>query len=73
MKDDILKMIIISRGEVMKNINIIALLLAIIVITLFSSIGVAIAFRNIIAIVLLAILGFGVMGYGIYLKKKINT
>lgn len=57
----------------MKNINIIALLLAIIVITLFSSIGVAIAFRNIIAIVLLAILGFGVMGYGIYLKKKINT
>lgn len=57
----------------MKNVNIIALLLATLVITLFSSVGVAIAFRNGIAIALLSILGFGVMGYGIFLKKKSNV
>lgn len=56
----------------MNNINIVALLLAILVIALFSSVGVAIAFRSIIAIILLTLIGFAVMGYGISLKRKGN-
>jgi len=56
----------------MKNINIPMLLLALLVVSLFSSVGVALAYRNILAIIILFLLGFVVMAYGISLKKKAN-
>jgi len=52
------------------NINIPMLLLALLVILMFSAVGVAIAFRNFWAILLLLLLGFFLMGYGISLKQK---
>ncbi|WP_373895894.1 DUF5325 family protein [Virgibacillus natechei] len=54
----------------MKNINFPMLLLAILVISLFAAVGVAIALRNIWLILLFIIGGFLVMGYGISLKRK---
>ncbi|WP_159431543.1 DUF5325 family protein [Ornithinibacillus halophilus] len=54
----------------MKNFNIPMLLLAILVIIMFFLVGLAIAFRNIWLISLFTILGFGVMGYGLSLKRK---
>jgi hypothetical protein len=37
---------------------------------MFIGVGVAIALRNIWLIILFIILGFGLMGYGISLKRK---
>ncbi|MBY7143766.1 DUF5325 family protein [Virgibacillus sp. NKC19-3] len=54
----------------MKNINFPMLLLAILVISLFAAVGVAIALRNIWLIFLFIIAGSLVMGYGISLKRK---
>ncbi|MBP1968236.1 hypothetical protein J2Z83_000328 [Virgibacillus natechei] len=54
----------------MKNINFPMLLLALLVISLFASVGVAIAFRSVLFIILFMLLGFLVMGYGITLKRK---
>lgn len=54
----------------MKNINIPMLLLAFLVILMFSAVGIAIAFRKMWAIVILSMLGFSMMGYGISLKRK---
>lgn len=56
----------------MKKINIPMLLLALLVISLFSGVGVALAYRNIFAMIVCFLLGFAVMGYGISLKKKTN-
>ena len=56
----------------MKKINIPMLLLALLVIALFSGVGIAIAYKNMWAIIILFLLGFAVMGYGISLKKKVN-
>ncbi|GAB3068204.1 DUF5325 family protein [Virgibacillus ainsalahensis] len=54
----------------MKNINFPMLMLAILVISMFMAVGVAIAFRNIGFIILFIALGFALMGYGISLKRK---
>ncbi|HLQ98591.1 MAG TPA: DUF5325 family protein [Candidatus Dormibacteraeota bacterium] len=56
----------------MKKINIPMLLLALLVIALFSGVGIALAYKNMWAIIILFLLGFAVMGYGISLKKKVN-
>lgn len=57
----------------MKKINLTALILSFLVITSFSAVGIAIAFRSIIAIIVFMFLGFSIMGYGISLKKKNNA
>lgn len=57
----------------MKNINIPMLLLALLVISLFSGVGVALAYRNIFAMIICFLLGFAAMGYGISLKRKANS
>lgn len=54
----------------MKNINFPMLLLATLVILCFFSIGFAIALRNIWLILFFIVLGTGLMGYGISLKRK---
>lgn len=54
----------------MNKVNFPKLLLALLVISLFSGIGIAIAYRNVWLILLFIILGFGTMGYGISLKKS---
>jgi len=54
----------------MKKINIPALLLAILVVSMFLGVGVAIAYRNVWFILLCMVLGFAIMGYGISLKRK---
>ncbi len=56
----------------MKNINVPMLLLALLVISLFSGVGIALAYQNIFAMIICFLLGFTVMGYGISLKKKTN-
>ncbi|MBC5635831.1 DUF5325 family protein [Ornithinibacillus sp. BX22] len=54
----------------MKKINIPALLLALVVVSMFIGVGLAIAMRNIWLIVLFIVLGFAIMGFGIANKKK---
>ncbi|WP_368654690.1 DUF5325 family protein [Ornithinibacillus sp. 4-3] len=54
----------------MKKINISMLLLAMLVISMFIGVGVAIAFRSIWFIALFTVLGFVIMSYGISLKRK---
>jgi hypothetical protein len=54
----------------MKKINIPALLLAILVVSMFIGVGLAIAYRNIWLVLLFIVLGFGIMGTGIANKKK---
>lgn len=54
----------------MKNINFPMLFLALLVILLFSAVGVAIALRSSLGIIVLLIIAFAVMGYGISLKKR---
>lgn len=54
----------------MKKINFPMLLLAILVISMFVAVGIAIAFRNIWFILLFLVLGFCIMGYGLSLKRK---
>lgn len=54
----------------MKKINIPMLLLACLVVLMFSLVGVAVAFKSFILIGLFLLLGFAFMGYGISLKRK---
>lgn len=54
----------------MKKINIPMLLLAMLVISMFVAVGIAIAFRNIWFVSLFVLLGFGIMGIGLSLKRK---
>lgn len=44
--------------------------LAFLVVLMFIAVGLAIAFRSVFLIVLFTILGFILMGYGLYLKRK---
>lgn len=46
------------------------LFLAILVITMFSLVGVAIAYENFLFMIVFLLLGFALMGYGINLKRK---
>ncbi|RKQ37356.1 DUF5325 family protein [Oceanobacillus halophilus] len=54
----------------MERLNIPMLFMAFLVIAMFAGVGISIAFRNIWMILLFIILGFGIMGYGLFLKKK---
>lgn len=54
----------------MKQINIPALIISILVISLLFGAAVAIAYRNVTLILLCLLLSFAVMGYGIDLKKR---
>ncbi|WP_430786192.1 DUF5325 family protein [Virgibacillus flavescens] len=54
----------------MNKINIPMLLLAILVIMSFFSVGIGIALRNIWLILFFLLLGFGLMGFGLTLKRK---
>lgn len=54
----------------MKSIDWKFFFLAFLVVLMFIGVGVAIALRNIWLIILFIILGFGLMGYGISLKRK---
>ncbi|WP_172840521.1 DUF5325 family protein [Virgibacillus phasianinus] len=54
----------------MNKVNYPMLLLAILVILSFFSVGIGIALRSIWLILLFLILGFGLMGFGITLKRK---
>ncbi|HLR07809.1 MAG TPA: DUF5325 family protein [Bacillota bacterium] len=54
----------------MKKIHFPFLLLATLIILLFFGVGVAIAWRNVWLIFLLALLGFSFMGLGLSLKQK---
>ena len=54
----------------MKKLNIPMLLLAILVILMFCLVGVAMSYQNIWFILLFLLLGFGLMGFGLYLKNK---
>jgi len=55
-----------------KDLNLFALLLAFLVIAMFSGVGIFIAEKNFLAMTLCILLGFSIMGYGIYLKVKRN-
>jgi hypothetical protein len=57
----------------MNNIQYSKLLLALLVIASFSSVGVAIAYRSTWLAILCFIVGFLIMGFGISLKRKENT
>ena len=54
----------------MKKINLFALLLALLVVSMFIGVGFAIALRNTWLILLFIVLGFGIMGTGIASKKR---
>jgi hypothetical protein len=54
----------------MKSIQWKFMTLAFIVVLMFIAVGLAIALRNVWLISLFIILGFGVMGYGLYLKRR---
>ncbi|WP_249869907.1 DUF5325 family protein [Oceanobacillus saliphilus] len=54
----------------MKKVNYPMLLLAMSVILMFILVGLAIAMRNIWLILLFLIVGFGIFGYGLALKKR---
>lgn len=54
----------------MKKVNFPMLLLAMLVITMFCLVGVALAYDNVLLIILFVLLGFGFMGLGISLKRK---
>ncbi|MCF3941951.1 DUF5325 family protein [Oceanobacillus alkalisoli] len=45
-------------------------ILAILVVFMFIAVGFAIALRSVSLIVLFILLGFGLMGYGLVLKKR---
>lgn len=53
----------------MKQVNIPAFLLAMLVVLMFVGVGFAIALRSIGLIVLFIVLGFAIMGFGIAHKK----
>lgn len=54
----------------LKNINYSALGLAILVIAMFTGVGIAIADQNIGAMLIFLILGCAIMGFGIFLKVR---
>ncbi|HLR74673.1 MAG TPA: DUF5325 family protein [Virgibacillus sp.] len=57
----------------MNKINVPMLLLAILIISMFAAVGVAISFRNALLVILFLFLGFVLMGYGISLKRKSDS
>lgn len=54
----------------MKNLDIMMLILAILVIGMFSGVGIALSIGNVWLLVLFLLLGFGFMGSGFWLKRK---
>ncbi|WP_404452464.1 DUF5325 family protein [Virgibacillus necropolis] len=54
----------------MNKINYPMLLLAILVILAFFSVGIGIALRNIWLVLFFLLLGFAIMGFGLTLKRK---
>jgi len=54
----------------MTNINFPMLFLALLIISMFVFSGIALAYRNILLVILFFLLGNGLMGFGIYLKRK---
>ncbi|MFD2132992.1 DUF5325 family protein [Pseudogracilibacillus auburnensis] len=54
----------------MKNINYPMLFLAMLVVSMFCLVGVAIFYQNVFLVILFLLLGFALMGYGIKLKRK---
>ena len=54
----------------MKRFNILALLAATLITSMFIAVGIAISYKNIWLILLFLILGFAMMGFAISLKKQ---
>lgn len=54
----------------MKSINIPVLLLSLLVVSMFCLVGVAMFYESALFIILFTLLGFGLMGYGLALKRK---
>lgn len=54
----------------MKNINFPMLLLALLVITMFSATGVALSYESLWGSIISLLLGFALMGYGLSLKRR---
>jgi hypothetical protein len=54
----------------MNKINVPALIIAIVVISLLAIAAIAISYRNVWVILLSLFLSFAIMGYGISLKKR---
>lgn len=54
----------------LKNVNFFALILAILVIAMFTCAGIAIALHNFLMMTLCLVIGSAIMGYGISLKKR---
>lgn len=54
----------------MKNINIPSLLLAILVVSMFCLVGIAISYHNYWLSLIFLILGFLFMGYGLAVKRR---
>jgi len=54
----------------MKNINVPTLLLAILVVSMFCLVGIAMFYENFLFMILFTLLGFLIMGYGLVLKRK---
>lgn len=57
----------------MSKINIRMLLLALLIISMFAAVGIALAFRNVWLVILFFLLGFALMSYGISLKRKSDS
>ncbi|HLS20179.1 MAG TPA: DUF5325 family protein [Bacillota bacterium] len=57
----------------MAPINFRMLFLAIVIISMFGLAGVALAYRNVLLVVLFFILGNVLMGYGLYLKRRSDS
>jgi len=54
----------------LKKVNFPMLFLAFLVVSMFCFVGVAIAYQNLLFIILFLSLGFILMGYGLILKRK---
>lgn len=54
----------------MNGINVPALILAITVVTMFSLVGIMMAYQNFLWMAIFFILGIIIMGFGIYLKVR---
>ena len=63
-------MVSINRGVDMEAFNWKFFILALLVVFMFIAVGFAIALRSVSLIVLFILLGFGLMGYGLALKKR---
>lgn len=62
-----------NRGDILNNINIPILLLASLIVSMFTVTGIAIAYSNLLIIFSSFLLGCLTMGYGIALKKKSDS